>query len=67
MDAWNAVHGLTPVNPAAGLNAIKYDMEMATNSLKKFPRFDIETDVCYHGGICTGNPIQMALKIAGTT
>jgi len=31
------------------------DMAMATESAKKFGKFDVQQVVCYHGGLCTDN------------
>ncbi|MBO1625562.1 MBL fold metallo-hydrolase [Bacillus arachidis] len=31
------------------------DMKKATESLRRFLEFDIETVICYHGGICNSN------------
>jgi glyoxylase-like metal-dependent hydrolase (beta-lactamase superfamily II) len=31
------------------------DMDQAYESLKKFTSYDIETVICYHGGVCTDN------------
>ncbi|GER68546.1 hydrolase [Weizmannia acidilactici] len=40
------------------------DMETATDSLKKFLDYDIETVVCYHGGLCDRNVNEQIRKLA---
>ncbi|HET7580190.1 MAG TPA: MBL fold metallo-hydrolase [Bacillales bacterium] len=41
------------------------DMETAVKSLKKFVPYDIETVICYHGGVCTGNVNEQIADLAG--
>ncbi|HEX6923598.1 MAG TPA: MBL fold metallo-hydrolase, partial [Bacillales bacterium] len=40
------------------------DMETAVQSLKKFVPYDIETVICYHGGVCTGNVNEQIAQLA---
>lgn len=46
-----------PVPPAA------IDIDEANKSLKKFTQYDIETVVCYHGGIYTNNVNQRIAEL----
>ena len=46
-------------NPQATL-----DMETATKSLKQFTQYDIETVLCYHGGIYSDNANQRLEELA---
>lgn len=39
------------------------DMETATKSLEKFRQYDINTVVCYHGGVYTDNPNQRIAEL----
>ncbi|HEX7515109.1 MAG TPA: MBL fold metallo-hydrolase [archaeon] len=41
-----------------------YDMDTALKSLKKFTRYDIETVVCYHGGVYKDNPNKRLAELA---
>lgn len=41
------------------------DMETAVKSLKKFVPYDIETVICYHGGICKENVNEQIADLAG--
>lgn len=41
-----------------------YDMDAALKSLKKFTRYDIETVVCYHGGVYRDNPNKRLAELA---
>jgi glyoxylase-like metal-dependent hydrolase (beta-lactamase superfamily II) len=40
------------------------DMGLALNSLKKLARYDIETVICYHGGLCRQNVKQSIWELA---
>lgn len=40
------------------------DMETALKSLKKFPSYDIEQVICYHGGLCTDNVNEQLARLA---
>jgi hypothetical protein len=40
------------------------DMESALQSLKKFTKYDIETVICYHGGIFNDNANQRLAELA---
>lgn len=40
------------------------DMESAVKSLKKFPGYDIEKVICYHGGLCTDNVNEQLARLA---
>jgi glyoxylase-like metal-dependent hydrolase (beta-lactamase superfamily II) len=51
-DAMNVINGqLVGPNPQH-----TYNMAEAQNSLKKFTKYDIDTVICYHGGVFTDNP-----------
>ena len=50
-DALNRVEGQL-VGPKPIFTA---DMNMAKNSVRKLSEYDIETAICYHGGVCTDN------------
>lgn len=41
-----------------------YNMEEAMNSLKKLSKYDIETVICYHGGIYTDNANQRIVELS---
>jgi glyoxylase-like metal-dependent hydrolase (beta-lactamase superfamily II) len=41
-----------------------YDMDTALKSLKKLARYDIETVVCYHGGVYGDNPNKRLAELA---
>jgi glyoxylase-like metal-dependent hydrolase (beta-lactamase superfamily II) len=40
------------------------DMEAALQSIKKFTEYDIETVICYHGGVIKENVKEQLLKLA---
>ena len=40
------------------------DMDMAKKSLKKFSQYDVETVICYHGGIYKDNVKSRQLELA---
>lgn len=59
-DALNLVDGaLTGPNPQ-----FTYDLFTARNSLKKLARFDIETVICYHGGVYRGDANRRIAELA---
>ena len=59
-DALVAADGeLRGPNPGA-----TYDMDAALKSLKKLTRYDIETVVCYHGGVYRDNPNKHLAELA---
>ena len=59
-DALVAADGeLRGPNPGA-----TYDMDAALKSLKKLTRYDIETVVCYHGGVYRDNPNKRLAELA---
>jgi glyoxylase-like metal-dependent hydrolase (beta-lactamase superfamily II) len=59
-DAMNVVDGkLVGPNPV-----FTFNMEEALNSLKKLTKYDIETVICYHGGVFTDNPNQRIAELA---
>jgi glyoxylase-like metal-dependent hydrolase (beta-lactamase superfamily II) len=59
-DALVAADGeLRGPNPGA-----TYDMDAALKSLKKLTRYDIETVVCYHGGVYRDNPNKRLTELA---
>jgi hypothetical protein len=41
-----------------------YDMDMALKSLKKLTQYDIETVVCYHGGVYKNNANKRLAELA---
>jgi hypothetical protein len=41
-----------------------HDLIAATESLKKLSRFDIETVVCYHGGVYRGDVNRRIAELA---
>ncbi|KPU45671.1 putative metallo-hydrolase YflN [Oxobacter pfennigii] len=58
-DALNVVDGkLYGPNPI-----YTYDMEKALNSLKKLSDYDIQTVICYHGGIYNNNANQRIAEL----
>ena len=58
-DAMRVVDGqLWGPNPQATL-----DMELAMSSLARLTQYDIETVICYHGGIYTDNPKQRITEL----
>lgn len=60
-DALNVVEGqLFGPNPA-----YTYDIEEAIKSLKKLVQYDIETVICYHGGIFNKNVNQRIVELSG--
>ena len=40
------------------------DMQTALKSLEKFTKFDIETVICYHGGVYKDNANQRLAELA---
>lgn len=59
-DALNIANGqLTGPNPSA-----TFDMDEAKKSLKKLASYDIETIICYHGGVYAGDVKQRLLQLA---
>jgi glyoxylase-like metal-dependent hydrolase (beta-lactamase superfamily II) len=40
------------------------DMDTARKSLKKFTNFDVETIICYHGGLYSGNANEALAELA---
>lgn len=38
--------------------AVTYDMEQAKDSIRKLTNYEIETVICYHGGMVQGNILQ---------
>ncbi|GFP74667.1 MBL fold metallo-hydrolase [Clostridium fungisolvens] len=59
-DALNVFDGkLTGPNPV-----FTFDMKQATESLKKLSKYDIQTVICYHGGVFTDNPNERIAEIA---
>lgn len=41
-----------------------FDMNEANKSLKKLAQYDIETVICYHGGVFRENAQQRILQLA---
>lgn len=41
-----------------------FDMRQATESLKKLAKYDIETVICYHGGVFTNNSNEKIAELA---
>lgn len=41
-----------------------FDIGQATESLKKLAKYDIQTVICYHGGLFTDNPNERIAEIA---
>lgn len=61
-DAMNVVNSeLIGPNPE-----YTFDMEQAMESLKKLTKYDIETVICYHGGIFTKNSNERIAKLANS-
>jgi glyoxylase-like metal-dependent hydrolase (beta-lactamase superfamily II) len=59
-DALNVVNGeLVGPNPE-----YTFDMVEAKKSLKKLTKYDIQTVICYHGGIFTNNPNERIAELA---
>lgn len=52
-----ALHGPNP--------QMTYDMDSAVKSLKKLTRCDIETVICYHGGVYTDGVNERLAELAG--
>ncbi|MBN6185621.1 MBL fold metallo-hydrolase [Aneurinibacillus sp. BA2021] len=40
------------------------DMEKALRSLRKLPAFDVDTVICYHGGVCSTNIQEQLTRLA---
>ncbi|WP_067621916.1 MBL fold metallo-hydrolase [Alicyclobacillus acidiphilus] len=40
------------------------DLDLAWKSISKFTNYDIETVICYHGGLCTDNVNEQFRKLA---
>ncbi|NRY59019.1 MBL fold metallo-hydrolase [Clostridium beijerinckii] len=61
-DAMNVVNNeLIGPNPE-----YTFDMEQAMESLKKLTKYDIETVICYHGGVFTKNSNERIAKLANS-
>ena len=60
-DAMNVEGGLLVSAPLFTL----YDKDLAAKSLKKLTQYDIETVICFHGGIYKDNPNQRIAELAG--
>ncbi len=45
---------------------VTHDMETALQSIKKYTQYDIETVVCYHGGLVTENVKNQLLELANS-
>lgn len=61
-DAMNVVNNeLIGPNPE-----YTFDMKQAMESLKKLTKYDIETVICYHGGIFTKNSNERIAKLANS-
>lgn len=58
-DAMNVIEGKL-CGPSAQFT---YNMEEALNSLKKLSKYDINTVICYHGGIYNDNVNQRILEL----
>lgn len=59
-DAMNVVDGeLHGPNPE-----YTFDMKQAVESLKKLAKYDIQTVICYHGGVFTNNPNKRIAELA---
>jgi len=59
-DAMNVVDGeLRGPNPE-----YTFDMKQAIESLKKLAKYDIQTVICYHGGLFTNNPNERIAELA---
>jgi len=59
-DALNVVDGQL-VGPNAEFTP---DMDTAKKSLEKFTQYDVETVICYHGGVYQGNVKERLLELA---
>jgi Zn-dependent hydrolases, including glyoxylases len=61
-DAMNVVNNeLIGPNPE-----YTFDMEQAMESLKKLTKYDIETVICYHGGVFTKGSNERIAKLANS-
>lgn len=61
-DAMNVVN-----NELIGPNSeYTFDMEQAMESLKKLTKYDIETVICYHGGVFTKSSNERIAKLANS-
>jgi glyoxylase-like metal-dependent hydrolase (beta-lactamase superfamily II) len=60
-DALNVTNGLLLPAP----ERLSFDMEASKASLQKLTGFDIETVVCYHGGMYSENVNQRIKELAG--
>lgn len=61
-DALNVIDGeLRGPNPE-----YTFDMKQAIESLKKLIKYDIETVICYHGGVFTNNPNERIAELANS-
>jgi glyoxylase-like metal-dependent hydrolase (beta-lactamase superfamily II) len=61
-DAMNVNDGvLVGPNPV-----FTFDMKQATESLKKLSKYDIQTVICYHGGVFKDNPNERIVEIANS-
>ena len=59
-DAMNVVDGeLRGPNPE-----YTFDMKQAKESLKKLEKYEIQTVICYHGGLFTNNPNERIAELA---
>lgn len=61
-DALTGANGMLQGPMAPPLFAM--DIDMALKSLKKFTKYDIETVICYHGGIFRDNVNEQLRKLA---
>jgi len=43
-----------------------YDMDTALKSLKKLTQYEIETVICYHGGVCRGSVNERLAELASS-
>jgi glyoxylase-like metal-dependent hydrolase (beta-lactamase superfamily II) len=59
-DAMNVENGKLVPAPRFTL----YDQDAAARSLKKLARYDIQTVICYHGGLYDKNPSQRIAELA---
>lgn len=59
-DAMNVVDGKL-VGPKPEFT---FDMKQALESLKKLTKYDVQTVVCYHGGVYTGNVNERIAELA---
>ena len=59
-DAMNVIDGeLSGPNPQ-----FTYNMKEAVNSLKKLSKYDINSVICYHGGVYSQNVNQRIIELA---